>query len=136
MTGLCPSDTTVLETHPMRIRRHLAVASFLMLAVAVPSVALAEDSSGSAGAVTKVEVNTPSADAYLQYFGRVFILSGKVTTEYRWGGTSCGTRVLDSDTVDLLARAAGDTSVVIAPKFQAGQGDVKCIVGFSVAPKR
>lgn len=121
----------------MRIRRSLAtLASFLTLAVAMPSVAQADDQTGSAGAVTKVEINTPSADAYLQYHGRVYIRAEKTTTEYRWGGTSCGTRTVDTTLLNTLIDAAAFGSVHVSPNFQEGPGGAKCLVGFSLVPKR
>jgi hypothetical protein len=121
----------------MRTRRPLAaVASLFLLAVAVPATAFA-DESGTAGSVSSVEVNTPSADTYLEYHGRVVVLTGKTTkTEYRWGGTSCGSRVVPADMVQVLVEASRNTTVVSTPTFQVGQGSAKCLVGFTVAPKR
>jgi hypothetical protein len=82
-------------------------------------------------------VNTPSADTYLQYHGRVIVLTGKTTkTEYRWGGTSCGTRVLPTDMVEVLVEAARNDTIVVTPRFQIGQGDSKCLIGFTVNKKR
>jgi hypothetical protein len=106
-----------------------------MLAVAVPSIAHAEDQVGPAGLVAKVEVNTPSADAYLQYHGRVFIKTDKVTNEYRWGGTSCGTRIIDAALLDALVDAAS-SGMNLMPSFQDGQAGAKCLVGFSFVSSR
>jgi hypothetical protein len=123
----------------MRTRRPLAAfASLFMLAVAVavPATAFA-DESGTAGSVDSIEINTPSADAYLQYHGRVVVRTGKSTkTEYRWGGTSCGSRVVPADMVEVLVQASRNDNIVITPRFQIGQGDVKCLVGFNVQEKR
>jgi hypothetical protein len=121
----------------MRTRRPLAaLASLFLLAVAIPATALA-DETGSAGSVSKVDVNTPSADTYLQYHGRVIILTGKTTkTEYRWGGTSCGTKTVPADMVSTLVEASRNTDLVVTPLFQLGQGDLKCLVGFTVNKKR
>jgi hypothetical protein len=123
----------------MRTRRPLAaVASLFLLAVAVivPATAFA-DESGTAGSVDSVEINTPSADAYLQYHGRVIVRTGKTTKiEYRWGGTSCGSRVVPTDMVEVLVQAARNDNLVVTPRFQIGQGDVKCLVGFNVQEKR
>jgi hypothetical protein len=120
----------------MRTRRPLAALSLFLLAVAIPATAFA-DESGTAGSVSSVEINTPSADTYLQYHGRVVVLTGKSTkTEYRWGGTSCGTRTVSADMIDTLVQAARNDTVVVTPRFQVGQGDAKCLVGFTVAKKR
>jgi hypothetical protein len=121
----------------MRTRRPLAAfASLFLVAVAVPATAFA-DESGTAGSVSLVDVNTPSADTYLEYHGRVVVLSGKTTkTEYRWGGTSCGTRVVPADMVEVLVEASRNDTVVVTPSFQVGQGDAKCLVGFTVNKKR
>lgn len=123
----------------MRIRRPLAaVASlfFLAVAVAVPVTAFA-DESGTAGSVDSVEINTPSADTYLQYHGRVFLRSGKANKkEYRWGGTACGSRILPADMVEVLIQAARNDDLEVTPRFQIGQGDVKCLVGLSIEERR
>jgi hypothetical protein len=123
----------------MRIRRPLAaVASlfFLTVAVAVPVTAFA-DESGSAGSVDSVEINSPSADTYLQYHGRVFLRSGKSNKkEYRWGGTACGSRIMPTDMVEVLIQASRNDDILITPRFQTGQGDVKCLVGFGIEERR
>lgn len=124
----------------MRTRRPVAaLASLFLLAVAVPATAFAADETGTAGFVDKVEINTPSADAYLAYHGRVVLASGKggtTKTEYRWGGTSCGTRVVSEDLVQILVQASRNSDIVVTPRFQIGQGDIKCLVGFTVQEKR
>ena len=121
----------------MRLRHLVPLAAFSLLALAAPSEALAADQTGSTGAVLRVELNTPSADTYLQYHGKVVIRSGKTNTEYRWGGTSCGSRVLADDHIDLLVQAARDNDkVTLTPRFQTGQAGAKCIVGFSLMKKR
>jgi hypothetical protein len=122
----------------MRTRRPLAAFAplFLVAALAMPATAFA-DETGSAGSVNKVEVNTPSADTYLMYHGLVVVLTGKTTkTEYRWGGTSCGTRTMSADMVETLVEASRNTDLVVTPLFQLGQGDCKCLVGFTVNKKR
>jgi hypothetical protein len=110
------------------LRRSLAL---LALFIAFPSAVLAADATGSAGAVAELEVNSSSADIYLQYNGRVVIAGGKASVEYRWGGTSCGTRVLSESMVAMLQRVQ-DSGAAIQPRFQIGQGDVKCLVGFNI----
>ena len=123
----------------MFTRRPLAAfASLFLVAAMVPATAHA-DETGTAGTVDKIEINTPSADAYLQYHGRVILQWGKNgnnKAEYRWGGTSCGTRVITPDLIEVLVDAARRGNVYITPRFQPGQGDAKCLVGFGLEEKR
>ena len=51
-------------------------------------------------------------------------------------GTSCGTRVLTVDEVAALHRALDNKKVQIQPLSQSGQGDTKCLVGFTMVPKK
>ena len=76
-------------------RRALAIVALI---TAIPSVALA-DFLGSPGYILRLQVVQPSADTYLAYHGRVFVGNN---VEYRWGGTSCGTRTLSDASVSLL----------------------------------
>ena len=81
--------------------------ALLGLLVALPSTALAADDVGAVGYVTELQVNQTSAETYLQFHGRAFLGGGakQAAVEYRWGGTSCGTRVLSEHQVSLLMRA-------------------------------
>lgn len=114
-----------------------ALKNIVVLAsLAVSSLAFAEDTQGTSGIVTELEVNTTSADTYLQFHGRVVIASGKTLnspTEYRWGGTSCGTRVLPDAMLGMLQRAL-ESGAPVVPRYQIGQGSAKCLVGFKFAP--
>jgi hypothetical protein len=117
----------------MKALRTIAILSSL----AVSSVAFAGDAVGTPGTVAELEVNTTSADIYLQYFGRVVISSStsknsSTSTEYRWGGTSCGSRVLPDSMVAMLQHAL-ESGTPILPRYQDGQGSTKCIVGFKIA---
>jgi hypothetical protein len=112
-----------------------ALAIALASVLAVPVVAHAADQSGTEGQPLRVEINAPSADAYLQYHGRLFVVSGTTTTEYRWGGTSCGSRTMTPEMVQLLLDSVRQSGAVLTPTFQAGQGTSKCLVGFSIAVK-
>ncbi|PRP94478.1 hypothetical protein ENSA5_40970 [Enhygromyxa salina] len=117
----------------MRARRSFALASFLAIAVAIPTTAHAADKTGSEGQAKTVEVLSPSADAYVKYHGRLFVTAGKSTVEYRWGGTSCGSRTLSADMIQVLVESIRqDGEVNIAPRYQNGQGSAKCLVGFSL----
>jgi hypothetical protein len=113
------------------IRRSLALVALL---AAVPTAALAADAVGAAGYVTELQVNQTSSDAYLQYHGRAFIGDKKDgTAEYRWGGTSCGSKVLTDGQVGYLMQAM-NTGLRVEPLYQAGQGSAVCLVGFSIIP--
>jgi hypothetical protein len=104
----------------------------LALALAIPITAYAADEGGPEGRAKTIEVNAPSSDAYLQFHGRLFVSSGKTTNEYRWGGTSCGSRTMSPEMVELLVDAVRAEDVRIVPRFQDGQGSTKCLVGFSL----
>ena len=95
------------------------------------------DDTNVVGALVGLEVNTTSADTYLQYHGRTFVKNdGGTVDEYRWGGISCGSRVLTEDQVAMLQRALSAKKMTIETHTQAGQGNVKCVVGFSLAEKK
>ena len=98
--------------------------------LAIPTLAYA-DALGAVGKVRVLEVNTTSAETYLQYHGRIVVADLKAQTEYRWGGTSCGTRTLDAGDVATLQSVLA-TGLRVQPRYQNGQGDVKCMVGFLV----
>jgi hypothetical protein len=112
------------------IRRTLAL---LALSVALPSMALAADDVGSAGSILELEVNSPSADTYLIHHGRMLVGNSKNATEYRWGGNACGSRTLSEHMVNQLARAL-DGGLKVQPRYQMGQGLLRCVVGFTLIP--
>ena len=105
------------------------LAAALALTLAVP--ALANDSLGSAGTVDFVDVNAPTGTTYLQYHGRVFVTSPAGAAEYRWGGSSCSNKSLSDANVALLVRAL-ESGLLVTPRFQAGQGSNRCLVGFTL----
>jgi hypothetical protein len=115
-----------------QLSKHVLSISFVAATVAFPAIARAEDE-GPKGTVTSLEANTTSADLYLQQHGRVVILTGKSSAEYRWGGTSCGSRTLSDAMVAMLQRSLESGTPVI-PRWQDGQGSAKCIVGITLAP--
>ena len=120
-------------------RRSLAFAALLAGIVAIPTVAYAADQDGGEGRIKNIELLSPSADNYVQYHGRVFINHDKRTTEYRWGGTSCGSKVLSDALVDRLVDAAKNKDLVkVKPRYAKGAGELKCLVGFTIrhAPKK
>ena len=99
--------------------------------------AASADDTGLVGSVVGLAVNTTSADTYLQYHGRMFVKNVNNTLdEYRWGGTSCGSRVLTEEHVATLQRALNHKKMTIEPLSQTGQGDAKCLVGFTMVEKK
>jgi hypothetical protein len=98
----------------------------LMLAVA-PSTAFAADEVGTAGIATSIDIVSPSSDTYLIYNGRVFV----GTDEYRWGGTSCGSRTLSAENVRSLTQAVR-SGMTVTPRYQIGQGTTRCLVGYTL----
>lgn len=124
-----------MRKHNLR-RFRFAFALALATGTLASSVALAE-TVDSPGYISELEVNEPSADKHLQYHGHVVLTtSGKnaMSTEYRWGGTACGTRVLGADKVSLLQRAM-EGGMEVTPRYQDGQGSSKCLVGFVISSK-
>lgn len=120
----------------MRSRRFAFTLSALALAITIPATAFAADKSGSEGRAKTIEVNAQSSDSYIQYHGRLFVTSGKTTTEYRWGGTSCGSRTMSPEMVQLLVDIVRDRDEIrISPTYQDGQGSTKCLVAFSLKNK-
>jgi len=102
------------------------------LVTALPAVALADETGGT-GYVKALQVNQTSSLTYLQFHGRVFVGDNKDSTEYRWGGTSCGTRTQTEASVAMLMRAL-DGGLRIQPHYQIGQGQMLCLVGFTTLP--
>jgi hypothetical protein len=108
------------------------VALATLATLSMPATVFAADSTGQKGSIETLEINHSTADTFLQYHGRIVIKSGKTTTEYRWGGTSCSNKTLPSEMISLLwdaFRSRKDTNVT--PRFQSGQGSSKCLVGFT-----
>jgi hypothetical protein len=105
----------------------------LAAALLVPTVALAADLIGTTGTLTSLEVNNSTSDTFLQYHGRISILSEGRTSDYRWGGTSCSNKTLTESQVTMLQRAL-ESGTPLTPRYQAGQGTNKCLVGFVLAP--
>lgn len=108
------------------------IVALVAAVAAVPATAYAADQMGAAGYVDAVEINNQSADAYLQFHGRVFVAVNKQTTEeYRWGGTSCGSKIVTDQQLSALTHAAAN-GMKILPRWQNGQGSTKCLVGFQL----
>ena len=109
----------------------------LILSDLIGAGAARADDIKPAGSLAGLDVNTGLADTYLQYHGRLFVKNADGNLdEYRWGGTSCGTRVLTEDQLALLQRALNTKKTTIEPRTQDGQGDAKCLVGFKLADRK
>jgi hypothetical protein len=117
--------------HPRRILGRIALPA-LALALLLPNLAHAADQTGAEGRAQSIQINAQSSDAFLQFHGRLFVKSGNSTVEYRWGGTSCGSRTLTDNLVAQLTDAVRDKNGLIVPLFQNGQGSSKCLVGFTI----
>jgi len=118
-----------------------ATIGYLTAALALilsPGTATAgADLTGTLGSVAALELYTNSADAFLAYHGRLFVVDAdKNLVEYRWGGTSCGSRVLTDAHFEALHRALDNKKMMIEPTYQLGQADQKCVVGFHLVPKK
>jgi hypothetical protein len=128
-SSLAPSENQAT----MSLHRSLAFATLAVLGLSTP--AFAADSTGSTGTIESVEINETSADTYLQYHGRLVVNASGKLTEYRWGGTSCSNKTLSTSLVGLLWEAFYQRDRAnISPRFQAGQGTNKCLVGFTLSP--
>lgn len=108
----------------MTVRFVAALAALL----AMPMIAHAEET-GEEGRVRRLEVNTVHGDTYLQYHGRILVARGKTEAEYSWGGTTCGTRVLDASQVALLQQALTH-GLKVLPRYELGPAQHRCLVGF------
>ncbi len=104
--------------------------------LACSSTAAVADDVGVVGTPVGLSVNTPVGDTFLQYHGRLFVKAVDGTVlEYRWGGSSCGSRVLTDAQVAALQAALNNNKMRIQVLTQDGQGLSKCVVGFTAAPK-
>ena len=109
----------------------------LILSALIAAGAARADDTKPAGSLAGLDVNTGSADTYLQYHGRLFVKNADGNLdEYRWGGVSCGSRVLTEDQLALLQRALNNKKMTIEPRTQDGQGISKCLVGFKLADRK
>ena len=117
----------------MRLTIRALLATPLLVCSTNPARA---DEVGGVDTPLGMQVNTTSADTYLQYHGRLFVKAADGTLEeYRWGGTSCGSRVLTDAQVAALQAALDNNKMRIQLLHQIGQGNAKCVVGFTVLPK-
>jgi hypothetical protein len=116
----------------MRAVRSLLGVTALFFTV---SVATADDV-GTFGTLVGLQINTAVGDTFLQYHGRMFVSGESGLQEYRWGGTSCGSRILTEAQVAALQRALDNKLMRIRPVTQTGQAQALCVVGFTLVPKK
>jgi hypothetical protein len=117
------------------MRSTFRLSAFALTTILLAGVAAADDV-GDVGTIVGLQVNTASSDAYLQMHGRMYVLDGnKQVDEYRWGGTSCGSKQLTEAQVAALHRALDNKRMKIEPLSQTGQGQAVCLVGFTLIPK-
>lgn len=77
----------------MKLTKVIGLSAAVISGLLATSVQADEDT--EAFPLVFLEINTTSADTYLQYHGKALTkISSGVYEEYRWGGTSCGSRVL------------------------------------------
>jgi hypothetical protein len=111
----------------------LTLVSVLTVGAAVANA----DDVGLGGSIASLELNTGSADNFLINHGRMFVKnSNGALDEYRWGGQSCGTRVLSDAQFAALQAAQNNKKMTITPLSQMGQGNTKCLVGFTLVEKK
>lgn len=108
------------------------VIALLALAAALMCQAAWADETGPAGTVLSVEIRTGSADFYLQAHGILMVKQSidDMVVEYRWGGTSCGSKVLTESQLAYLMDLSAAPYMLIEPIYQNGQGAAICLVGF------
>lgn len=115
--------------HALRV---LLAAAFLFCS----SSAAIADEVGGVGTPVGLSVNTDDGDTYLGYHGRLILKNADGTLqEYRWGGISCGSRQLSEPQVITLQGALDNNKMRVQPLYQLGQGDARCLVGFTIVPK-
>lgn len=118
----------------MRYQFMLLVSCLAVLCGARGALA---DEVGAIGPVAGLQINTTSADTYLAFNGRVYVKNPDgMLDEYRWGGVACSTKVLTVDQVAALQRAMDNKQMQIQPLHLAGQGQIRCLVGFTIVPKK
>jgi hypothetical protein len=112
-------------------------ALFSCFALTFSATLASADDVGTPGTLAALQVTTDSADTHLQFHGRLFVknVNGNID-EYRWGGTSCGSRTLTEEQTATLQRALHSKQVHIRPLHQDGQGQTICLVGFTLLPKQ
>lgn len=109
-------------------RRLTLIAAIALIPIAVQ----AADNVGTRGSIVSLSHNHSTSDKFLQYHGRMIVAdSVGGYEEYRWGGVSCGSRVLTDAHLAELVAAMNNPRILIDPLWQPGQGNSQCVVGFT-----
>jgi len=130
MSGAC--QTPCGDT----MRRRIGLLTCGCALIACAGAARADDI-GLVGSIASLDVYTASADTSLINHGRIYVKNTNgALGEYRWGGTSCGSRVLTEAQFAALQGAQNNKKMTIKPTSQPGQGGAKCLVGFTLVEKK
>ena len=112
----------------------MRIKMIALLAVATTLLAGAAwaDETGPAGTILSLEERTVSSDLYVQAHGILLVKQSidDMVVEYRWGGTSCGSKILTESQFSYLMDLAAAPYMLIEPIYKAGQGQTICLVGF------
>lgn len=101
----------------------------LTLLFALSTPAFAADQIGRDGLVETLTTYQNTADTYLAMHGAVVLATVAGAEEYKWGGSACSNRALSDRHVEMLQRAM-ESGATVSPRFKAGQGTNRCLVGF------
>lgn len=117
----------------MHRKRFLILTTLLALA---PAVGARADSNGTPGPIVGFEHNDDSSDDAGLADGSLFIDEGSGTIrEYRWGGSLCPGRELDTAQQGMLLEAARGKWVVL-PYYKLGNANTRCLTSFGFAMKK
>jgi hypothetical protein len=117
--------------------RHALRVLFAAALLACSSTLAIADVIGEVGTPVGLTVHTDDSDTYyLMFHGQLFLKQADGTVQaYRWGGVSCGTRLLDEAQIATVQGALDNNKMRLQPIYQVGQGDSRCLVGFTIVPK-
>jgi len=133
----------VLRTStPSRLARSILLAATCCactVIAALPQTASAVDSSGVAGYVQEMVLNSSKSDKAMQFLGSVLLVEGDAAsaakTEYRWGGTSCSGYTPTVAQVDFLFEVLRSGRVLqIVPSYKLS-GATRCLVAYKIRPR-
>jgi hypothetical protein len=120
----------------MRMTRFQVGFAAAALLLASAGVARAADNIGTPGPMVGFEHNDDSSDEAGLADGSLFIDEGGGTTrEYRWGGSLCPGRELDTAQQSMLLEA-GRGKWVVLPYYKLGNGGARCLTSFGFAMKK
>ncbi len=116
----------------MDTTRLLILTALLAL---VPALASA-DTAGTPGPIAAFDHNDDSSDFFGLHAGALYIDEGGGTVrQYRWSGSLCTGRDLDTSQQALLLEAARAKWIVL-PYYKTGSGNARCLTSFAFAIKK